>query len=94
MVKAVFLLPIADNDGRDLSEEIEAVRNAAYDRFTAWTYEGEVRGAYRMADGTPAIDQSDRYMVFLEEARLPELEEILRSFKAKANQEAIYLEIQ
>jgi ribosomal protein S21 len=33
-------------------------------------------------------------VVVLEEARVPELEQVLRDFKAKTLQEAIYLEIQ
>jgi ribosomal protein S21 len=33
-------------------------------------------------------------VVVLDESRVPELEQVLREFKAKTTQEAIYLEIQ
>lgn len=39
-VKAVFLLPLRDNDHRELSAEIEAARDAVYDRFHGLTREG------------------------------------------------------
>ena len=47
-----------------------------------------------MADGTQALDESEAYVVILDEARIPELEQALREFKGKTLQEAIYLEIQ
>src|SRR4051794_15711144 len=93
-VKALFYLPLKDNDGRDLTAETEEVRTELYIRFVGWTFLGYVKGAYRMADGTQALDESGAYMVILDESRLPELEQILRDFKAKTLQEAIYLEIQ
>ena len=93
-VKAVFYLPRRDNDGRDLRMEIEEVRAELFIRFLAWTFLGYITGAYRMADGTQALDVSAWYAVVLDEARLPELEQVLREFKAKTLQEAIYLEVQ
>ena len=44
--------------------------------------------------GQSPLDESGAYKVILDESRLPELEQILRDFKAKTSQEAIYLEIQ
>jgi hypothetical protein len=93
-VKALFYLPLKDNDGRALTVEIEEVRTELYIRFEGWTFLGYVKGAYQMADGTQALDESGAYKVILDESRLPELEQILRDFKAKTSQEAIYLEIQ
>src|SRR5437764_10066025 len=93
-VKALFYIPFRDNDGRDLAEEIEELRSELYLRFVGWTFLGYVKGAYRMADGTQALEESGAYMVILDEARLPELEQVLRDFKSKTLQEAIYLEIQ
>jgi hypothetical protein len=65
-----------------------------YVRFVGWTFLGYVKGAYRMADGTQALDESGAYTVLLDEARLAELEQVLRDFKGKTQQEALYLEIQ
>ena len=59
-----------------------------------WTFQGYVKGAYRMPDGTQALDESAAYFVVLDETRIGELEGLLRQFKSRTLQEAIYLEIQ
>ena len=93
-VKAVFYLPLRDNHGRDLFAEAEAVTDELYVRFAGWTFMGHVKGAYRMIDGSQSVDESSAYLVVLEETRLGELEQVLREFKEKTTQEAIYLEVQ
>jgi hypothetical protein len=93
-VKALFFIPLKDNDGRDLRAEREELEAELYLRFVGLTSLGAVKGAFRMADGSQAIDESNSYMVVLEESRIGELEEVIRDFKAKTQQEAIYLEIQ
>ncbi len=47
-----------------------------------------------MGDGTQALDESGACVVVLEEVRVLKLEQVLRDFKSKTLQEAIYLEIQ
>ena len=93
-MKAVFYLPLRDNDGRDLTTEAEAVKTELYVRFAGWTFLGYVKGAYRMIDGSQSLDEAASYLVVLEEVRLGELEQVLREFKEKTTQEAIYLEVQ
>ncbi len=93
-VKALFYIPVYDNDGRDLSSETAELRMELFVRFVGWTYLGHVEGAYRMADGSQALDEHKAFKVILEEARVAELEEVLRDFKSKTKQESIYLEIQ
>lgn len=93
-VKALFYLPLRDNDSRDLKEEISQVKANVYIRFDGWTSMGEVEGAFRMPDGTLALDTNAVYSVILEEEEIPELESILIDFKSRTNQAAIYLEIQ
>ena len=93
-VKALFYLPIRDRDGRELRDEIEELLAEVYVRFAGWTFQGYVKGAFRMADGTKALDESGAYFVVLDDTRIGELEDILRQFKSKTLQEAIYLEIQ
>jgi hypothetical protein len=93
-VKAYFLLPTKDNDGRDLTADIEQVRKELWQRFSAFTNEGQVEGVFRMADGSLSIDVSEKYAVIIDEAAIEELEQILRRFKEKTLQEKIYLEIQ
>jgi hypothetical protein len=85
---------LRDNDGRDLAAEAEEVKTELFVRFAGWTFLGYVKGAFRMADGTQSLDESAAYMVTLDEGRLGELEQVLREFKKKTSQEAIYLEIQ
>ena len=92
-VKATFYLPVADNDGRPLLREIQAVRREVFDLFVGWTFLGFVKGAFLMTDGTMVIDESEAYMVVLDEDRVFELERVLAEFKMKTLQEAIYLEI-
>jgi hypothetical protein len=94
IVKAVFFLPEQDNDGRDLSAEIESSLDQVFCLFGAWTWQGNVRGAFRMPDGSRSDDTHAAYMVFLDEARIAELEEVLRDFKVQTKQDAIFLEIQ
>jgi hypothetical protein len=93
-VKAVFFVPIKDNDGRDLTSEKDDLELDLYLRFLAWTFLGFVKGAYQMVDGTRVIDEHRAYAILMDESRLPELEEALREFMAKTTQEAIYLEVQ
>ena|SRR5438309_6927066 len=92
-VKAVFLLPLRDNDGRDLTAEIIEVKTRLWSRFSAFSKEGQVEGVYQMADGSQAVDVNEKYSIHFDESQLPNLEQILRDFKAKTLQEKIYLEI-
>jgi len=93
-VKALFYLPLRDNDGRPLQAEINDLEMELYIRFVGWTFLGFVKGVYRMPDGTRALDENAAYSVALDESRLPELEDLLRSFKNQTFQDALYLEIQ
>lgn len=93
-VKAVFFLPLRDNDGRDLTGERDEAEDAVYALFDGWTKLGVVQGAYRMADGVKAVDEHEAFAVALEEYRLDDLRDVLRAFKAKTTQETIYLEVQ
>lgn len=93
-VKVVFFIPLVDNEGRDLTTERRDLELDLYLRFVGWTKLGLVQGAYRMADGSRALDEHYAYSILLDESRVPEVEEALREFKAKTTQEAIYLEVQ
>lgn len=93
-VKALFYVPVNDNDGRSLASEIAELEVELFLKFGGWTCLGSSRGAYRMADGSRSLDENLSYMVILDDSRIPEVEEVLRSFRNKTKQEAIYLEIQ
>lgn len=93
-VKVTFYLPVKDNDGRDLGLEIGEVEDACYQAFGAWTFVGYIRGAWRMQrSGTRRIETSAVYSIVVTEARVAEIEAILRTFKRKTTQEAIYMEL-
>ncbi len=94
LAKATFFLPLLDNDGRDLSAEQQEVRKKVYDLFDGWTFLGYVERAFRMKDGTQALDRRAASVVVLEEGRVGESEAVLREFRSKTLQEAIYLEMQ
>lgn len=93
-IKVIFFIPIRDNDGRYLADERVDLELELYLQFVGWTFLGIVQGAYRMRDGSRALDEHRAYSVFLDETRLPDVEDVLRAFKAKTTQEAIYLEVQ
>ena len=94
LVKSTFFLPLRDNDNRDLSSEIGEVEDECFLAFGAWTLAGHFKGVWRMEGGERRIDTSAAYMLVLPEEQLEELVEILRRFKAKTRQEAIYLEVE
>ena len=93
-VKAVVFLPVRDNDGRDLTAERQAAEDDLFMIYLGWTFLGMVQGAYRMTDGSRAIDDHRAYAIMTEETGLPDIEDVLRRFKGKTSQEAIYMEVQ
>ena len=92
-VKAVFLLPLADNDGRTLSAEVADAEAEVYRLFGRWTRRGPVGGTYKQQDGSQALDHSNEYTLLLDDRQLPELERVLAEFRSKTKQDAIYLEL-
>lgn len=93
-VKLVFYLPLRDNDGRELANEIDEVEMELVTRFGGWTLTAVVKGMYLMADKTPVHDESNAYAVVTGDDRIAVVEAILLAFKAKTTQEAIYFEVQ
>jgi hypothetical protein len=70
------------------------VEDACFEAFGAWTLTGFFQRVWRMKTGERKMDTSAVYMVVLGEDKLPQLEEIIRSFKAKTQQESIFLEVE
>ena len=93
-IKATFYLPLADNDGRNLSAEISGVEDRCYEEFGAWTTAGFFKGAWRMKTGQIKVDTSAVYVLVIDDDRVPVLEGILSEFKSRTSQEAIYLEVE
>jgi hypothetical protein len=94
MVKAIFYVPLWDNDGSNLHSKIDDLEFILYAHFVGWTKHGIATGAFQMSDGSRSDDTHIVFYVMLEESRLSELEEILIDFKKTTLQESIYLEIQ
>ncbi len=93
-MKVVFFVPVKDNDGRPLQAEIDDLEMELIITFVGWTFQGYVKGYYRMLDGSRSIDVNASYFIVIEESRLGELIAILEGFLKGTLQEAIYLEIQ
>ena len=93
MIRALFLLPVRDNDGRSLTSEISEVEDRCFVEFGAWTAGGYFKGAWRMKTGERALDTTAVYILYLERDRLEALRVLLREFKAKTRHEAILLEV-
>ncbi len=93
-VKTTFLLPVRDNDDRPLDAEIVEVENRCYEAFGSFSMAGYFKGSWRMKSGQRKDDTSAVYVLAIPEEKLPELEAILRDFKAQTTQEMIYIEIQ
>jgi hypothetical protein len=55
--QSALLFAPYDSDVRDLTEEIESLEVELFLRFGGWTFQGYVKGAYRMADGTQSLDE-------------------------------------
>lgn len=92
--KVSFLLPIADNDGRDLSQEIQEVEARCYELFGAWSLSGYFKGRYKMSTGEGPVDTSAAYFVYVEEEKVGDVERILADFKKRAKQEKVLMEVQ
>jgi hypothetical protein len=56
----------------------------------SWIHQGKLSDA----SGVAAIDESAWYSVVIDERQIPDIESVLRTFKEKTTQEAIYFEIQ
>lgn len=92
-VKATFYLPVRDNDGRDLTSEIDRVEDRLFDSFGTWTRVGLFNGAWRMKTGERKLDTSVVYMVIIDDSDLNVLREIIHEYKANTSQEVILLEL-
>jgi hypothetical protein len=91
--KVTFFLPLQDNDGRDLTEEIQAVEEECFVAIGGWTLAGYFKGIWRMEDGMAKTDISAVYMVVIDDEDLQMLEAIIQRFKKQTTQEAIFMEV-
>jgi hypothetical protein len=94
VVKAIFYIPLWDNDGSPLRDKIDDLEVMLYAHFVGWTKHGIATGVFQMADGSKSDDSHIVFYIALDESRVSELEELLLDFRKSTLQESIYLEIQ
>lgn len=93
-VRAVFMIPTYDNDGKKFSAgTLDLVRRMILDEFGGYTAE-TVQGAWVDEDGSVYFDENIRYTVTMEQEKVKDLKDMLEYFKALLRQEAMYLEMQ
>jgi len=93
-IKAIFYVPLWDNDGSSLRTKIDDLEFQLYVHFVGWTKHGIATGAFQMADGSRSDDTHLVFYLVLDDSRVTELESLLLQFKKGTLQESIYLEIQ
>jgi hypothetical protein len=94
MIKCILLIPLRYNDGTEVPEPVvNRVLGEIYDRFGGYSIAGIIQGAYRMANGRGADDQSIELWVGIEKDRLPELVRMARRFAKMLKQESIWFEV-
>lgn len=92
IVKASFLIPLADNHGTPFrAEDFAWLQGELVARFGGWSLEGTVEGAWRGEDGRVYRDRSYRYTVAT--SALDALRGLLREAKARFGQASLYLEV-
>jgi hypothetical protein len=92
--EAVLLIPLTFNDGTAIaSRKILSIVNELYAAFSGWTKEGVVEGAYRMKTGRRRVEKLLKLSVILEEAKIPELEEMVAKWCDELDQEAMLVKI-
>jgi hypothetical protein len=93
LVRCVVLVPVRLNDGADVpAVTLRQVEERLFARFDGYTLAGTVHGAYRMADGSRADDESREYWIALEPRRVPELRREVARVGALLEQESMYFE--
>jgi len=93
LCQADFFLPILDNNNNSIEEEKNEVVRQIEEAFNGITRFADVKGSWRMSDGSITREKNQWYRVILKFSERKKLEKILLKFKEKAKQEAIYLDI-
>jgi hypothetical protein len=93
LVRCTLLIPLRYNDGTPVPErELKRTESRLFDRFGGYTTAGRVRGAFRMADGTRAEDESLVIWVAVPATRVAELRAEAAWIAREMRQESIYFE--
>lgn len=92
-VKYLLLVPTKFNDGADVPGSIFLeLQDQLFANFDGWTVEGRVTGAYRMKDGSQAIDDSIVYWIVIRAGQEKTLRGLVAALAKKLGQESMFLE--
>ena len=81
IVKAEFLLPVRDNDGRGLRRRIHAVEDALLFAFGGYTRTKWLFRENYQADAAIVKKQYLGYLLWIDEEKLDQLKDILGAFE-------------
>ena len=87
MVKATFLLPVHDNDGRVLRSGIREIEDALVFALGGYTRTKWLGGANDPAAAAMVKEQYLEYRLWIDEDKLEQLMEILGAFEAGTPQQ-------
>ncbi len=92
-IKFILLLPICFNDGRKIpKKELNAILNQLYELGGGCSLADEVKGAYRMKDGTKQVDRLYSVWICIHESEEGALRKLVADIGAQLGQETMYLE--
>lgn len=91
--KYLLLVPTKFNDGTDVPPSVFAcLDEQLFAKFHGFTVDGTVKGAYRMEDGSKAIDHSVVYWIVLREGQEDVLRSLVADLAKELGQESMYME--
>ena len=91
--KIVLLLPLTFNDGMRIPEQmLNDIYQELFVLCGGYRIAGVGPGAYRMADGTKQVEQTQEVWAALPEEHIPALKELVGKWCAQLGQECIWFE--
>lgn len=92
--KCVLLVPLAYNDGEAVpAGTLAGITERLLELYGGYTVAGRVSGAYRMADGARAEDESLEIWVAVPRGRVDELRREVARLCRELRQESTYFEV-
>jgi hypothetical protein len=92
MIEALFLIPGWDNDGTCLDGPVAILEADLFNLFGGFSkIRGGIVGWWMNDQREKFRDQTEAYVVHLEEGNLQALKDLLSDFKCRTKQQAIWL---
>ncbi len=94
LCRCVLLIPLTYDDGMAVPGQTRVeIEDRLFERFGGYTVAGHVHGAYRMADGSRAEDESLDIWVAVPRERVGELRREVARIGRELRQESMYFEV-